>query len=228
MAGRHQIAHDILARLRHLGTLSHHLAVAVDALEDYVEQAEAGGGARLSTRDVEQGLHRAMQSVLKAARTDPGLAGMVTTVTMLLAEGRHGVIGHAGDSRAYLIRRNRVHQLTEDHEFTDAIPNGSGAALEGDALPIQTFALQLLPGDTLVLCTDGAEQVVVEPGLVRAAADLSPALLASRIVSAAHRADPAVDATAVVVRVRDEREPGWLELSEPTRRATFGHTLSYA
>jgi predicted kinase len=47
--------------------------------------------------------------------------------------------------------------------------------------------------------------------------------LASRIVSLASRTDPASDATAVVVRVRAEPMPGWLELSETPRRTAFGH-----
>lgn len=62
----------------------------------------------------------------------------------------------------------------------------------------------------------------------RAAGDLAPRILASRIVSAAHRNAPDHDATAVVVRVRGDREPGWLELSVPPRRSTFGHTLQPA
>jgi hypothetical protein len=51
---------------------------------------------------------------------------------------------------------------------------------------IQVFALDLEPGD------------------------LSPAVLASRIVSTANRRTPGDDATAVVVRVHGEHDRGWL------------------
>ena len=45
--------------------------------------------------------------------------------------------------------------------------------------------------------------------------DYSPRLLASRIVAAAHRQDPTVDATAVIVRVRDDHEFAWAGAIEP-------------
>lgn len=197
--------------------------IATDALEAFVERA----GEELDLRSgragravVERAMRHAMQAVADAERRDPALRGLATTVTMLLAHGSVGVIGHRGDSRAFLIRRDRAHQLTVDHELTEPGPNGG----EADA-GFDVFALELRPGDTVVLCTDGAEQVVTEDAIVRAAGDVSPRILASRIVSAAHRRAPDQDATAVVVRVRSEREAGWLELSEPHRGTAFGHTL---
>ena len=200
--------------------------LAADAMEEFVERADEElelRGDRIAWTVVHQAMGHAMAAVADAEKDDPKLRGLATTVTMLLAQGDRGVIGHRGDSRAYLIRRDRVHQLTVDHELTEPVSNGAGA---DDALDV--FALLLRPGDTIVLCTDGAEEVVQEDAIVRVARNLSPRLLASRIVSAAHRRNPGLDATAVVVRVRDEKEPGWLELSFPTRGTTFGHTLERA
>lgn len=200
--------------------------VATEAVEEYVEHAGAGlhlAAGRVARAVVDGAMRHAMAAVTEAARGDPELRGLDTTVTMLLAQGDRGVIGHRGDSRAYLIRRRRVHQLTVDHELTTAASNGGGAESDGDV-----FSLNLKPEDTLVLCTDGAEDAVRDETIVRAAGELSPRLLASRIVSTAHRRDPATDATAVVVRVRGESEPGWLELSSPSRGTAFGHTLAVA
>lgn len=64
--------------------------------------------------------------------------------------------------------------------------------------------------------------------IVRASGNLSPSVLASRIVSAAHRRDPSLDATAIVVRVRTDAEPGWLELSVPPRELPFGHAVAFS
>ena len=64
--------------------------------------------------------------------------------------------------------------------------------------------------------------------LIRGAGDDTPRLLASRIVSLAHRKDSGSDATAVVIRVRDSRDHGWLELSRPPRDVAFGHAMTYA
>jgi len=200
--------------------------VAAEALEQFVEHAEAEFGSGLHEGQralavVVNAMDHAMAALASAERTDPERLGLATTITMLLAHGRHGVIGHRGDSRAYLIRRGHCHQLTVDHELTDSIPDGGGEERDFEA-----FALDLKPGDTFVLCTDGAERFLHDRDIVRVVGDLTPRLIASRIVSAAHRRDRALDATAVVVRVRSERERGWLELSSLPEGTAFGHTLT--
>jgi len=198
--------------------------VAGEALEEFVERAEHDfepGRAGDARGVVERAMHHALSAVIEAERTRPELRGLTTTVTMLLIRGSLGVIGHRGDSRAYLVRRGRAHQLTVDHELTERASDGAGDEIECDV-----FTLEVANGDTIVLCTDGAEEVLQDDGIVRVAGTLSPRLLASRIVAAAHRRTPAQDATAVVVRVRGEREPGALELSVPSRRTSFGHTLA--
>jgi protein phosphatase len=197
--------------------------VASEALEAFVEWAEHDVDlrrGRIAREVVARAMRFALEAVMEAERDRPEFHGLATTVTLLLAHGSLGVIGHWGDSRAYLLRRGRAVQLTVDHELTEPAPNGGSRDLECDV-----FTVELLPGDTIVLCTDGAEEVLVDAEILRAAGTLSPRLLASRIVATAHRRVPQQDATAVVVRVRGEREPGWLELSEPRRGTAFGHTL---
>ena len=166
-------------------------------------------------------LERAMTHAVRAVEEVAARESADTTITALLAHRHLGLIGHRGDSRAYLIRRERCVQLTVDHELTEAVGNGATAAS-----PFDVFAVDLRGGDTLVLCTDGAEAVVENAEITRVAGDLSPRVLASRIVSAAHRRDPDADATAVVVRVREDREPGWLELSDRPQGTAFGHVLT--
>jgi protein phosphatase len=196
-------------------------AVAV-SIERSEEEVDVRHG-RVARFVVEKAMKAAMRAIGEAAQMDPELAGLATTITLLLAQGGLGLVGHRGDSRAYLIRRGRTHQLTIDHELTDPVGNGSTEVSAFDV-----FAIELRPHDTVVLCTDGAEDVVEDAAITRAAAQLSPRLLASRIVSAARHRDPALDATVVVVRVRGEREPGWLELSQPPEGTAFGHTLEIA
>lgn len=193
--------------------------VAARVASGAVEAAVAESDGRIGPRVVERAMHGALQAVAEAERTDPAFRGLSTTLTMLLAHGRLGVFGHTGDSRAYLFRGRRAQQLTVDHELTRPASSGGGEAA------CDVFALDLEPGDTIVLCTDGAENVVRDDGMVRVAGTLSPRLLASRIVAEAHRRRPELDATAVVVRVKSERERGWLELSVPDRGTEHARTL---
>ncbi|MGH0029783.1 MAG: PP2C family protein-serine/threonine phosphatase [Myxococcota bacterium] len=199
---------------------------AARAVEEFVEGVEEDldfRTDRIARAVVEEAMDHALRAVGEAARREPELEGLATTVTVLLAHGRLGVIGHRGDSRAYLIRRERARQLTFDDDATEASSSGRNRDPHSDV-----FSLDLQPGDTLVLCTDGAEEVVQSDEIVRVSGDLAPHVLASRIVSAAHRRAPDQDATAVVVRVRGDAEPGWLELSSEPDRTAFGHVIPLA
>lgn len=195
--------------------------VASEALDEFIERAEEDFDLRAERAAgvvVQRAMRHAMAAVTGAEQGDAALHGLATTITMLLVHGRIGVIGHCGDSRAYLLRRGRGIQLTLDHALSEAFLDAADDAFD-------VFAVDLEPGDTVVLCSDGAEAVMDDQAILRAASGLSPRVLASRIVSAANRRSPDVDATAVVVRVQGDREPGWLALSGEPENTTYGHRL---
>ena len=53
--------------------------------------------------------------IVEEAAGSPELAGMGTTVTMAFQLGAQLCVVHVGDSRAYLFRDRKLHQLTQDH-----------------------------------------------------------------------------------------------------------------
>lgn len=59
----------------------------------------------------------ANRHVFETAQAKPELAGMGTTLVVLLAGQGRIALAHVGDSRAYLIRAGRVRQLTDDHSL---------------------------------------------------------------------------------------------------------------
>ena len=88
------------------------------------------------TEKVETILDRAKERFLKIdealknkADLDASLSGMGTTLTMAMSLGNNLVIGHIGDSRAYLFRDGILTQLTKDHtvaqELIDAGLSGT-------------------------------------------------------------------------------------------------------
>ncbi|HEY4220104.1 MAG TPA: cyclic nucleotide-binding domain-containing protein, partial [Myxococcota bacterium] len=101
-----------------------------------------------------------------------GKAGMGTTLTMMLVLKNVAVMGHVGDTRLYMRRAGRLHQLSEDHTYInemvrrgmatlDDLKKGPYANVITRAVGIQpnvrvdTLLFDLLAGDTFLLCSDG-------------------------------------------------------------------------
>ena len=111
-------------------------------------------------------------AVYDRAVVNPGLRGMGSTVTMMLAHGDMAWFGHVGDSRAYLIRDGRIHQLTEDHSLVqEQVAAGlitpeqakhsmirniitRSIGFERD-VRVDVAAMPLKRGDQFLLCSDG-------------------------------------------------------------------------
>ncbi len=73
---------------------------------------------RVSTEALGAHIERAHAAVLDRQRTESELAGMRTTVVLLLASAEAGMWAHAGDSRLYWFRDGKVREQTRD----DSVP----------------------------------------------------------------------------------------------------------
>src|SRR6058998_3435023 len=67
----------------------------------------------------ESPLAGACAAVFHTSRANPELAGMGTTCISLLLNADQALVGHVGDSRAYLVRDGQVWQLSEDHSLVN-------------------------------------------------------------------------------------------------------------
>lgn len=126
---------------------------------------------------VNAAIARANLEVHTRAKTERDKAGMGCTLTMALVRDDFAVIGHVGDSRAYLVRHGEAAVLTMDHtvaeemrrahpQMADEVAQGPfGAALSRymgmqPEVRADVFAIDLLPGDKLLLCSDGLSRYI--------------------------------------------------------------------
>ena len=133
--------------------------------------------------DLAQAMHdavvRANHQIHRIAQRDARYAGMGTTLVAAAFTGNVVVIGHAGDSRAYLLRQRRLVRLTRDHSLlqeridmglvregdpaAQAVRNLVTRALGVDPTMAPEIASQpLLSGDLLLLCSDGLSDMLVD------------------------------------------------------------------
>lgn len=166
---------------------------------DTVCQALAAGlQSRLPTTDEEwhgiltNAVLAANEKVYTHSKSDQHLAGMGTTLTLLVVTAARAHLAHVGDSRAYLLNTNGVTedgatimQLTSDHSLvarlvdigqltpeearTHPQRNVIYRALGGQpTVEIDTSSQPLQPGDRLLLCSDGLINHVADAELSQA------------------------------------------------------------
>jgi PPM family protein phosphatase len=127
-------------------------------------------------------IKKANQAVIAKAMSDSDYWGMGTTLTAaaIAGGGRWLQLAHVGDSRAYLLRGERLRQLTTDHTIVGELVRdgrltadeaahhpersvltravGLDPQLEVDAPP----PLELEAGDEVLLCSDGLTDPLAE------------------------------------------------------------------
>ncbi len=112
-------------------------------------------------------------------------AGMGSTIVAVAVEGNLFSIANVGDSRIYLIRRNEVHQLTNDHSLVmEQVRRGLMTLEEAERSKMQNVIVRALgtdesvdpdledhefsSDDVLLLCSDGMSRYVKDEKMAEA------------------------------------------------------------
>jgi protein phosphatase len=241
--GAYAVASDT-GRRRRRNEDNYVVAPPLFAVADGMGGAQAGEVAsRLAASALEgedsdglQGLERldaliqeANRRIYDRASTDPSASGMGTTMTAALVEGMTVVIGHVGDSRAYLVRGEQMEQLTEDHSLVNELLK-SGRLSEEEAhvhpqrsvitravgtdpdVDVDGFTIEAEEGDVFLLCSDGLTDMVADEEILelvhRHRDDLDRAV--KSLVAAANRGGGEDNITAVAFRISGD-EPASIE-----------------
>ena len=143
--------------------------------------------------------------LLGQASAQRELAGMATTLSALVLRGRRYYVAHVGDSRVYLLRRDRLTQLTNDHvwDHPDMRHVLTRAVGLGPHLIIDYIEDALESGDAFVLVSDGVWGPLGELGMHELLQlHREPARVARALVEKALALGGQDNASAIVVQVR--------------------------
>ena len=189
---------------------------------------------------------RANAAVIARAAGNDELTGMGTTLTALIAiGGRQLLVGHVGDSRAYILHDGNLHRATDDHSLVEELVregrltpeqaeshpqrNIVTRALGVDAdVDVDLYTLDIEAGDRVVLCSDGLTTMVRERDIERLArTETDPQRLADALVGAAVAAGGEDNVTVVVVDVLEVDPAGAVAdpttlMGTPARRQPLG------
>ena len=152
--------------------------------------------------DVRTRLVRVNQE-LRATAADIGPQAMIcsTVMVVLIAEGRSCCLW-AGDSRYYLLRAGRLRQISHDHSYVqnlvdrgeiepeaaadhplaNVVTNMLGA---GDGFSLEERWDRLVPGDILLLCSDGLCRALADPDIAAILRDHPVEAAADRLIESA-------------------------------------------
>jgi PPM family protein phosphatase len=180
------------------GEIASKLAAA--ALED-TDPGRLTGPERVASL-----IQEANRRVHERSSVDPATSGMGTTMTVALVEDDGVVIGHVGDSRAYLVRGHEIEQITEDHSLVnELLKSGKLSAEEAETHPqrsvitravgtdpdvdVDSFTVNTQDGDVFLICSDGLTDMVDDRAILDAVERHRDNLdrLTKQLVSAANR-----------------------------------------
>jgi serine/threonine protein phosphatase PrpC len=164
--------------------------------------------------------HEANQTIIQEAVSDSTLFGMGTTCTALALHAGRAYVAHVGDSRCYLLRKGKMQQVTNDHSIVGEMVR-SGIISDEDArthpkrnvitrslgaqpdVATETPAsIELQPGDTFLLCSDGLTTYLSDIDLSVVLATHAPEEACKKMIKMANEQGGRDNITVQVVAVR--------------------------
>ena len=160
------------------------------------------------------------QRIFDEASRDPALDGMGTTVVALRLAAGHAAIASVGDSRVYLVRGDRIVQLTEDHSWVAELVRAGlllpekaathpernrvtrSVGYEAD-VRVDLAVRPVERGDLFVLVSDGVSNGIGDEEILGVVSTREPADAADTLVAMANAVGGEDNATVLVVRVDD-------------------------
>ena len=206
---------------------------ALDMLSDIIEPAVIAE-EELNPEDMENLIREALSKINEALKPDPQSVppnpGAQVSLTVVLADTQRAYIGHVGTSRIYLLHDERLFDLvpqsaavraepppTESEELLPLSPAPRGDFIgQASEANIGYNHVDIVPGDTIVLCTDGLWRTVSEAEMVEnLLSGLGAQRSANQLTRLAFSRDATDNATMVVWKYPTGEEALEMEARAP-------------
>ena len=170
-----------------------------------------------------------LKSQLNAAVTDinaevnqaakqPQTQGMGTTLTAAVISGAQMILAHVGDSRAYVLRKGELAQITKDHSWVaEEIARGALTPDQARDHPrrnivtraigiepqvqVETTEVRLREKDVILLCSDGLHGLVGDDEIASLLGAYEPQEVCQELVDRANELGGNDNSTVVVARI---------------------------
>jgi len=153
--------------------------------------------------------------LIAQANANRNMAGMATTLSLLVVRGQRYYLAHVGDTRIYLLRDGQLKQLTTDHvwdrpDMRHVLKRAVGL---DQHLAVDFGEGQLQVGDVFVLMSDGVWDVLGDKNIhhMMGLYD-SPQLICEHLTRTAIEKGSADNSTAVVIKITQLGEDTLTEL----------------
>ncbi len=159
----------------------------VEGVRKEIENTETGNPVKVLKAAIEHQNAR----IFSEARRNENLSGMGTTLTCCFIDGRSMTVGNVGDSRLYHLHGSSLRQVTRDHSFVEEMVQ-KGYMIRGsreylrqkniitraigqeESVEVDFFEVELMPGDSVLLCTDGLSNMVDNESISQLLQDEAP------------------------------------------------------
>lgn len=183
-------------------------------MEDSVLQHDADRPtiAEILTEAVKQANARVLELIADAG----------TTLTALVVIGRLAHVAHVGDSRAYLIYKDEIEQMTRDHSLVQRLVELNQLTVEdshnhpqrnvlyravglNDMIEVDILTRRLYPGSYVLLCSDGLWGFVSEHDILQVIKSTpDPQEACHRLVDIANERGGSDNITVILLKIPEK------------------------
>jgi len=212
------------------GEVASRLAVDIITRIYYEDAGDPQSALKKAFREANREIH-------KAAEKDESKTGMGTTCTALVLQNGTAISAHVGDSRLYLVRRQAIYLMTEDHSAVMEMVKAGLITIEqarhhpnknvilramGSHPEVEVSSwnapLPVRGGDRFVLCSDGLYDLVEDDEIKERVAERDPHSACETLIGLARERGGYDNITVGVIAVESAKAEGTRRVKE-TREA---------